>query len=579
LNRIMPSLHAVGIDVGAASSVMAWINGAHSEILPDLEGNRLVPSLVLFDDRRTIAGEEARLRGERQPDRLAASAKLSLGKPLHDAPVRGEQFPPEVIHACLLSKLRREIEGRLGADYKAVLTVPAFFGELRRKAVADAAEIAGLPLADLLNEPTAAALAFGEHTGYLSAAGVPLQWLKALVFNLNAATFEATLLEISPGGIKTLAVDGDLHLGGSCWDERLADCAAEQFIRKYGVDPREDPTAHAQILARVERAKYALSLRPAAHFDVEYDGRSLEVNVAREQFVHATLDLLERTTEIAERTLASAGAAWPLVDRVFLVGGATQMPMIRERLRGATGRDPDYTVHPKEAVARGAALYARSLLKKAPQAGPESLLRVTQVATRSVGILGVDPKTGAKINKVLIRRGAPLPATATEKFVIHPGRTPEIVITVLEGESRDAAECEVVGKAIIRDLPGDLAEEWPVAVTYECTPAGRLVVDARLCYTDRKVHLELSHAVGLSAVQRERWREIVAAESPFAAFQAELHRKRSVPIAYAASEPEPSEKPPKETPSEHESLLGRARHWLHTLSPHREQESESVSGG
>jgi molecular chaperone DnaK len=437
--------------------------------------------------------------------------------------------------------------------------------------VVDAAEIAGLPLLDLLNEPTAAALAFGEHTGYLSAEGTPLQWLKVLVFNLNAATFETTLLEITPGGIKTLAVDGDLHLGGSCWDERLADCAAEQFIRKYGVDPREDPAVHAQILARVERAKHALSLRPAAHFNVEYDGRSLEVNVSRDQFVHATLDLLERTTEIAQRTLASAGIAWPLVDRVLLVGGATQMPMIRERLRGATGREPDHTVHPKEAVARGAALYAHNLLTKRPQT--PGYMEVTQVATRSLGILGVDPKTGGKINKVLIRRGVPLPATATEKFVIHPGRTREIVITVLEGESRDAAECDVVGKAIIRDLPDDLADEWPVAVTYECTAAGLLLVDARLCYTDRSVRLELSHAVGLSDAQRERWREIVTAESPFAVFQAELHRKRNVPIAYAASHSASSATGIAEEPtsdaasSEQESLLEKARHWLHVLSP------------
>jgi molecular chaperone DnaK len=575
----MSSLSAVGIDVGASCSVMAHVHGGHSEILTDLEGNRRIPSVVLFDDRTTYAGEEAQLRGERYPDRLARAVKLSLGKPTFEAPIRGEFFPPEVVHACLLHRLKREIEARLGSDFQAVLTVPAYFGELRRKAVADAAEIAGLPLLELLNESTAAALAFGEHTGYLSATGGRLERLKVLVFNLNAATFETTLLEIAPGGVQTLAVDGDLHLGGYCWDERLADCVAEQFIRKYGLDPREDPAAQSQLLTRVQRAKHALSLRASVSVPIEYDGRRLEVKVGRDQFVHATLDLLERTTEIAERMLATAGAGWPLVDRVFLVGGATHMPMIRERLRGAAGREPDSTVHPNEAVARGAALYAHSLLEQRPPANPNISLNITQVAPRSLGILGVDPTTGARINKVLIQRGAPLPATASEKFIVHPQKTRDVVITVLEGESRDAEKCEVIAKAVIRDLPSDLADAWPVAVTYEVTPGGRLLVDGRLCYTDRKVHLELMHAVGLNRVQRERWREIVAAESPFAAFQAELRRKRNVPIVYASSEwAPPTIESQAPTPSEPDSLLSRARGWLHVWGP-REAETHSVPGG
>ncbi len=562
----MSSLNAVGIDVGATNSVMAWVNAAgHSEVLSDREGNRFIPSVLFFDDAKVSVGEEARLRSAGKPDYLARLAKLSLGRRVHDLAIRGEKFPPEVIQACLLHRLRCELDRRLGeGEHRVVLTVPAFFGEVQRKAAADAAEIAGLPLLDLLNEPAAAALAFGEHTGYLSPSGVPQQRLLALVYNLNGFTFETTLLEISPGGVNTLAVDGDLALGGRLWDERLADCVAEQFIRKYGLDPRDDLPTREQLLSRAERAKHALTLRPTAHFSLECQGRTLEVKVTREQFVHATADLVDRTVEVAEQMLATAGIGWPLVDRILLTGGATQIPMIRQGLYQAAGREPDFTVHPNEAVARGAALYAQSLLKKGARGVRTSQFEVTNVATRSLGLQGVDAKTGRKINKVLIHRGTPLPATATEKFLIHPGKTKEVVITVLEGDHRDASQCEVAAKAIIKDLPADLADEWPVAVTYEYTSSGRLRVEARLCYTDRAVKLDLQQAVGMSQAQRERWKSIVTAEAPFQEFQAELHRRRSTPIAYATSARDEEPTPPEPAG---ESLLDRARHWLQRLGP------------
>jgi len=557
----MSSLYPVGIDAGATSLVMAWVNDAgHSEVLRDREGNRFIPSVAFFDDTRIAVGEEAELRGAGKPEHLARLAKLSLGRPVHDVPVRGEKFPPEVIQACLLHHLHRELDLRLGADrYRVVLTVPAFFGELRRKAMADSAEIANLPLLDLLNEPTAAALAFLEHTGYFSATGRALRPFRALVYNLSGYTFETTFLEITPGGVNTLAVDGNLSLGGRSWDERLADCAAEQFIRKYGIDPRDDQTARERLLVLAERAKRILTLRPMAHFPLEYEGKQLDVMVTREQFAQATSDLVDRTIEMAEQMLSTVGFGWPLVDRILLTGGATQVPMIRQRLYQAAGCEPDYTVHPNEAVARGAALYAQSLLKKGACGIRASQFEVTNVATRSLGLQGIDPKTGKKINKILIHRGTPLPVTATERFMIHPGRTKEVVITVLEGDSRDASECEVAAKALLKDLPSDLAEEWPVSVTYEYAANGRLHVEAHLCYTDRAVTLDLMQTAGMSSVQRERWKALVTSQAPFAAFQKEIHRRRSMPIAYAASDDQDDSGLSEPAT---ESLLARARRWL-----------------
>lgn len=578
----MSQFHPVGIDVGATHTVMARVNPAgHSEILHDREGNRLIPSLVLYDDQRYAAGEEARLRGVRKSESMGRLAKLSLGRPLHDLPIRGERFPPEVIQGCLLHHLRRELDAQLKGEYGVVLAVPAFFGELRRKAAADAGEMAGLRVLDLINEPTAAALAFGEHTGFLTASGAPLRWLRALVYNLNGFTFETTLLEISPGGIKTAAVDGDLTLGGYAWDERLADCAAEQFIRQHGVDPREHLPTREQLLARARRAKHSLGLRQQVHFPLEFEGRTLEVRLARREFVHATVDLVERSLEITERMLATAGVGWPLVDRVLLTGGATQMPMIRQRLQEKTGREPDFSVHPEEAVARGAALYARNLLQKPQGVSIAPKFQLANLATRSLGIQGVDPQTGEKINKVLIERGSPLPAKATEKFLIHPNQTREVVITVLEGESRQARECEVVAKAIINDLPPDLsrtADEWPVAVTCEYSASGRLRIEARVCYTEHAVRLELSHTAGMSRIQRGRWKALVESEAPFASFQAELRRRRNVPVALATtSAEEAGATPPGDAAPAGESLLERARRWLYRRAPEEEHAGQPAS--
>jgi molecular chaperone DnaK len=552
---------AFGIDVGATHSVMAWINPAgHSELLCDREGTRFIPSLVHLGDSGFCAGDAARLRGLAAPERIGRLMKLALGKPLHDAALGGERFPPEVLHACLLSKLRAEIIAQVGEPCGVVLTVPGYFGELRRKAVCDAAEMAGLKLLDLLNEPTAAALAFNEHTGYFAPAGAPLRPLKALVYNLNGSTFETTLLEITPGGIETLAVDGDLSLGGDRWDERLADCAAEQFIRRYGLDPRDDDQTRRQLLARAQRAKHALSLRASAHFPLACEGKTLEVCVGREQFQHATFDLLERTTEIVERMLATMGAGWPAVDRVLLTGGATQMPMVREHLRNLAGREPDCSVHPNEAVARGAALYAHKVARfQMPR------LHVAEVATRSLGVLGVDSQTGARINQVLIERGARLPAAATERIILQPERTKEVVVAVLEGDSRNPQECEAVAKAILSDLPADLAEEWPVMVTLECTSNGRLRVHARLCYTGREVQLDLADAVGLTPGQRERWRAVVEKDSSFAVFRAEVHRKRNVPVGYAASPGAASAD--LSNPAESVGIPSCARPWWRPLAP------------
>jgi molecular chaperone DnaK len=561
----MPLLaRAAGIDLGATNTVTACVNNlGHSEIVRDREGNRWIPSAVLFDDQKYYAGEEALLRSAGQTDRLVRGAKRSLGKSLHDQSIGGERFPPELIHACLLHYVRRELDRRWDEPYGVVLTVPAFFGELKRNAAADAGEMAGLHVLDVLNEPTAAALAFGEHTGYLTSEGMPMRKLRALVFNLNAATLETTLLEIAPGGVATLAVDGDLTLGGQSWDDRLADCAAEDFIRRHGADPRDDPELLAQLLTDAERAKRRLSMRAETRIPVRAGAKTLDVKVTREQFAAATSDLLDRAVEVAMRMLASAGCAWPLVDRVLLTGGATQMPLLRARLRELAGREPDYTVHPEEAVARGAALYAHDLVRRAGASGSVPHFKLHHLNTRSLGVQGVDPKTREPFNKILIPRGTPLPASATEKFVIHPADKKEVVITVLEGDSRDARKCDVVGKAILRDLPANLGKEWPVSVTYEYTESGRLRVEAHVCYTDRRVRLELTETANLSHVQRERWKQLVSAEAGFPRLRAELQRRREAPVAYAATDHHAQGDVEAAAPEpEPTSLLSRATQWL-----------------
>ena len=539
----MANARAVGIDLGTTNSAAAWVDeSGRTVMVPNREGDLLTPSVVLFNDAEVVVGKEARTATVVHPDRVAEWVKRDMGSSTYSRAIRGEYLPPEVIQACILRKLKLEIAESLGPVAEVVITVPAYFDESRRKATADAGTMAGLTVLDIVNEPTAAALAFGEIRGYLAPGDRPLEEMTVLVYDLGGGTFDVTLLRLAPGDVRTLATDGDVQLGGHDWDRRLVDHAAESFMAEHGLDPRDDHAGLARLYNAAVEAKHALSARPHATIRVDFRGRSSEIRPTREQFEELTADLLERTAHTVRQLLATAKLKFSDVARVLLVGGSTRMPMVTRMIEDLSGLPPDHTVNPDEAVARGAALYANYLLDKQAEPPTKPAFAVTNVNAHSLGVEGIEQETLRKKNVVLIRRNTPLPARFTERFVIKSAGQRSIAVQVLEGESSLPGECSMIGRTVIRDLPSELPEGWPVDVTFEYGSNGRLSVHATVPGTDREVALQIEREVGLSDDGVSRWTQAVTSSSGFSAFESQVDDllRRVAPVALEAASPQPS---------------------------------------
>jgi molecular chaperone DnaK len=522
---------AIGIDLGTTNSCVAWVDEAgHTALVPNAEGDLLTPSVVLFDDAEVVVGKEARNAFIVDPARVAIWVKRDMGAPLYSRPIRGEYLPPEVIQACILRKLRNDVVHKLGPESQVVITVPAYFDEPRRKATADAGEMAGLRVLDIVNEPTAAALAFGEVLGYLSRQASPQQSLTVLVYDLGGGTFDATLLRLSPGNIQMMATDGDVQLGGYDWDMRLVAHAADAFRRVHGTDPRTDAGSASRLYRDVLEAKHTLSSRNRATIRLDHAGNHFECEVTRQAFEELTADLLERTTYTARQLLTAAKMDWQNVDRVLLVGGATRMPAVARTLEKISGIRPDHTVNPDEAVARGAALYAHYLLSNATPGATPAAFEVGNVNAHSLGVEGIEAETLRKRNVILIPRNTALPARVSQRFATKQEDQRSIVVQVLEGESALPQECTAIGRTAVRNLPAGLAQGWPVEVTFEYGTNGRLTIRAAVSGTSRETVLELERDGGLSHEGLARWKQVVSSSAGFNAYEAALAEVfRSVP--------------------------------------------------
>lgn len=558
----MPRIIPIGIDLGTTFSVIAYVDeSGKSVVLRNAEEEILTPSVVLFSDSEVVVGRHARTALFINPDLVAEWVKRDMGAPYYSRPIHGQYLPPEVIQACILRKLKTDIVRQLCPDPHVVITVPAYFDEPRRKATADAGEMAGLKVLDIVNEPTAAALAFGEKLGYLTPVGTPREEMNVLVYDLGGGTFDVTLLHLASGRVDTIATDGDVQLGGHDWDLRLVDYLCEQFRATHGLDPKQDPIAANRVLAAAIDAKHALTARNRTTVQIEFGGKTSEIPVTRELFNELTADLLERTAYTTRQLIADAKMQWKDVSRVLLVGGSTRMPMVVDMLRKMTGIEPDRTVNPDEAVARGAALYAAYLLSKRGEPGMSVHFEVTNVNSHSLGIEGIDPETMRKTNVILIPRNTRLPAKFTERFMTKTENQRSIVIQVLEGESSLPAECTAIGRTAIRDLPAGLPKGWPVDVTFEYGTNGRLSVRAVVPGTHHKATLELERTAGLSSAGIAGWRQLVESGAGFEAFRAASQQLQS---AAATSWPSPQSFPPAAAAAA--SAAASAGHWLATAA-------------
>jgi molecular chaperone DnaK len=505
---------AVGIDLGTTYSVIAHLDAqGRPESLLNADGERLTPSVVLFGEDGTVVGKQALLGSALEPDRAAICVKRDMGAKFFRHKVHGESLPPEVISSFILRSLKDDAERHLGPVRRAVITVPAYFDETRRRATMDAGRLAGLDVLDIINEPTAAAIAYGHQIGFLDrdCKLVGDRPLRALVFDLGGGTFDVTIVEIGPGRFTALATDGDVNLGGKDWDEQLVAIAAERFRGQLGDDPRENPQSAQELWLAVESAKRTLTERARAVVYLNHLGKRGRVELTRQEFEEATLPLLERTRMTTEIVVRQASLVLADIDRVLLVGGATRMPMVVRMLEELTGKAPDRSISPDEAVAHGAALYAAVLAPSGPAEEAPSFT-VTNVNSHSLGILGTDPETGKKFNKVLIPKNTPLPHTRTKKFQTFRHGQRAILIKVLEGESDKPAFCTPIGVCTIRDLPPDLPQGWPIQVSYTYQSNGRLHVEARVKGHDAGVTIEFERENSLPDDELETWSHLIESE-------------------------------------------------------------------
>jgi len=505
----------VGIDLGTTYSVIAHIDAQGRPVsLLNADGERLTPSVVLFGEDGTIVGKQALLGSALEPERCAICVKRDMGAKSYRRPINGESIPPEVISSFILRSLKADAERQLGPVRRAVITVPAYFDEMRRRATMDAGRLAGLEVLDIINEPTAAAIAYGHQLGFLDPAGklVGNRPLRALVFDLGGGTFDVTIVEIGPGSFKALATDGDVGLGGKDWDEQLVALVAERLRAQVGADPRENPQTDQELQLAAESAKRTLTERLRAVLYINHQGKRCKVEVTREEFEQVTLPLLERTRMTTEIVVRQAGLTFADLDRVLLVGGSTRMPQVMRMLEELTGTTPDRSISADEAVAHGAALYAALLAPPACGVAEAPQFEVTNVNSHSLGILATDPGSGKKFNKVLIPKNTPLPYTRKKKFQTYRPGQRAVLIKVLEGESDKPGFCTAIGTCTIADLPADLPARSPVEVSYTYESNGRLQVDARLGGYDAGITVAFQRENSLPDEDLDVWSHYVEVE-------------------------------------------------------------------
>lgn len=503
------SVPAVGIDLGTTFSAIAHLDAAgRPQTLSNQEGDKTTPSVVLIEDGSVVVGKEAAKAMATDMNNIAECAKRDLGMHFFHQSIGGQDYPPEVIQAWVLKKMRADAQRQIGEFTKAVVTVPAYFDEVRRKATQDAGYIAGIDVIDIINEPTAAALAFGFQQGRLYLGATNDKPKRVLVYDLGGGTFDITIMEIGAGEFVTLATDGDVQLGGRDWDQRLVDYVSEQFIRKHGLDPREDPNTLGRLLRECEDAKRTLSTRQKASVACDFQGRAERFDVTRKLFEELTQDLLERTTFTTRHTLQSAGLTWDDIDHVLTVGGSTRMPAVVGMLTTLAGQVPDDTLSPDEAVAQGAALHAGFVLDRLEGRRPQA--RVRNVNSHSLGIVGTDPKTKRKQTAVLIPRNTPLPAKAKRVFTTMKAGQRSVVANIVEGESRDPEACMRIGKCTVRNLPKDLPAGTPIEVRFQYEENGRLRIAVNVAGVDDQATHEISRENNLTRKDLDAWRVKVA---------------------------------------------------------------------
>jgi molecular chaperone DnaK len=501
----------VGIDLGTTFSAIATLDDSgHAVTLPNRDGEMLTPSAVLIEDGQAVVGQAARDVALEQPDKVATLIKRRMGHTTYGRPVAGRDFRPETLSAIILRKLVQDAELRIGPVSKAVITVPAYFDDTRRKATKDAGRIAGLNVLDILDEPTAAALAysFQPQPGVQDLSFdliLPDQQQTVLVYDLGGGTFDVTLVRLSKCRFEAVAIEGDVRLGGKDWDDRIVDYVADKFAAQYGDDPRNDPLSLVNLAAAAERAKRTLSKIPNTTVTSTHAGKMLTVPLSRADFESITRDLLMRTRLTVQQVLRQAKVGWDGIDHLLLVGGSTHMPMTGRMLHEISGKEPNNSLAVSEVVARGAAIHAAIVAARQDEAGltvaaglRERLGEVVEINVNSHS-LGIEVKQQReRINDILIPKNTQLPAAASRVYHTVVENQPRVRVKVLQGEAHQADACISIGECWIEGLPPHLPQFAPIQVRCGCGSDGLVDVMALDMTSGKMARAEIHRSSGLS---------------------------------------------------------------------------------